>query len=254
MEAADSRPPMSDHFALQPAAALDAGNERLSALETQLAAREQELSALKSHLLELQTKYFEELGPLYARLHELEETLATIEIRLGLRPPPDLESDEADDAGEAGGAHGCSNQAAPSHNLKKVFRELAKAIHPDRAADERTRYRRHSLMAEANRAYAERDEDRLRLILSAWERSADLAPDEGGGHRRAHRRIADIDARLIAIDAELADLRRSAIARLANRIDEARSQGWDLFAEIVQEVKREVTRATSRLAALQRLK
>jgi len=45
MEAADSRPPMSDHFALQPAAALDAGNERLSALETQLAAREQELSA-----------------------------------------------------------------------------------------------------------------------------------------------------------------------------------------------------------------
>ena len=89
MEAAEASLPMSDHFALQPAV-LDAGDQRLSALETQLAAREQELSALKRHLLELQTRYFEELGPLYTRLYELEDALTAIEIRLGLRPPADL--------------------------------------------------------------------------------------------------------------------------------------------------------------------
>jgi hypothetical protein len=44
-----------------------------------------------------------------------------------------------------------------------MFQDVARAVHPDALPDaqhdERTRYRRHSLMAEANRAYAERDED-----------------------------------------------------------------------------------------------
>ena len=82
-----------------------------------------------------------------------------------------------------------------------MFRDLAKAVHPDRAPDDRARYRRHSLMAEANRAYAERDEDRLRLILHAWERSPEsvLGDDEEGESLRVRRRIAELDERLVAI-------------------------------------------------------
>src|SRR5262249_52872827 len=147
---------------------------------------------------------------------------------------------------------GCSNRSAPSADLKKIFRNLARTIHPDLAVDEPARWRRHSLMAEANRAYAERDEDRLRLILHAWERSPEsvLGDDPGADEERIRRRIAAIEDRLLDIDRELEDLRTSAIGQLKRKIDDARAKGWDLLAEMIREVKREVGRAKAKLASL----
>ena len=107
----------------------------------------------------------------------------------------------------------------PSQDLKKIFRNLARTIHPDLALDEPARWRRHSLMAEANRAYAERDEDRLRLILHAWERSPDavLGDDPEADEERLRRRIAAIEDRLLELGREFADLESSAIAQLSAR-------------------------------------
>lgn len=249
---------MSDRFALEPVAA-DPAHARLAALAARLAAREAELAALKAELLHLQTRYLEEVGVLYAQLSRIEAALADEEIRLGLRlPPRDEEEDDAAPAsrGAAGSdgpdAPGCSNRSAPSDHLKAVFRNLAKSIHPDLASDEAARSHRHSLMAEANRAYAERDEDRLRLILRAWERSPAWQPDSDPGQERLRvdRRIAEVEARLLTIDLAFADLDASAIGQLRSKIADARRQGWDLFAEMVHEMKREIVRARARLAAL----
>jgi hypothetical protein len=139
-----------------------------------------------------------------------------------------------------------------------MFRDIARAVHPDAAptahTDERTRYRRHSLMAEANRAYAERDEDRLRLILRAWKLDEDAAScaDPVAERARLQRRAAALTERLAALDADFDDLLSSAIARLKSRIDEARSQGWDLFAEMVRQIRREIDAARIKLTRLRR--
>ena len=53
--------------------------------------------------------------------------------------------------------------------VRRLFRDVAKVIHPDLAHDPEARDRRHALMIEANRAYALGDEERLRWILQAWE-------------------------------------------------------------------------------------
>jgi hypothetical protein len=231
---------------------------RLPDLERRLEDRERELGLVKNELLQLQSRYFSDVGALYDELGALDREVAEIEIGLGLRPPPDgrADDDDLDEPSDADAAlvSGCSTRSAPSPDLKRVFRDLAKAIHPDRAADGAERFRRHSLMAEANRAYAERDEDRLRLILRAWERHPGLTLDRDpdAARWRARRRVAEIEERLIAIDVEFADLRTSAIWRLKARIEEARAQGWDLLAEIVAEVKRQIARSSARLAALRR--
>ena len=248
---------MSTQTSLQPVGP-DASRERLAEREARLATREQALATLKLDLQRLQTRYLDRMGALYRELSEVEAAVIAAEIRAGLREPmPDAPRDEpagargTEDA-EDEPVHACSTPGAPTRDLRRMFRDVARAVHPDLAMDERARFRRHSLMAEANRAYAERDEDRLRLILSAWERNPDLALDAGdlSESARIGRRVARIDARLIEIEAEFVDLHRSAIWRLKGRIDEARAQGWDLFAEMVLQVQRDISRATARLASI----
>lgn len=249
--------PVTGSSALEPLRP-DANAARLAELDARLTEREAELDVLKLDLQELQTKYLTEIGALYRDLNDLEAEALDAEVRAGLRPPPDAVEDEpATDAAESAADDdvSCGGQAAPSDMLKRVFRDVAKNIHPDRAGDEAARLRRHSLMAEANRAYAERDHDRLLLILRRWERSPDSVPDDDpdAERRRVQRRIVEIEERLAVIDAEFIELRNSAIARLKHKIEETRKKGWDLFAEMVMQVKADIARATARLVAARRM-
>ena len=231
--------------------------EGVAVLERAVFERERDLLSVKTELQQLQVRYLSQLGVLYAELNALDEDLAQVEIKAGLRVPDEPEPDEADEPGTSGSA-GCSSTSAPSSALKAMFRDIARAVHPDATpvaqTDERTRYRRHSLMAEANRAYAERDEDRLRLILRAWKLDEDAArcSDPEEERARLQRRAAALTERLATLDADFADLQSSAIARLKVRIDEARAQGWDLFAEMVRQIKREIDAARIKLTRLQR--
>lgn len=236
----------------------DPSREDLAALELQVAERERALAAFKIELHELQTRYLGGVGALYEKLYALDSAIAEEEVRIGLRPQPGDEAAE-DPADPAQGpppaaGTGCAHREAPSIDLKRIFRDVAKAIHPDRAHDDAARYRRHSLMAEANRAYAERDLDRLRLILHAWHLGPEIPAhgDHADTTVARTRRHRDLTERLVQIDAELADLRTSAIGRLQKKIEDTRRQGWDLFAEMVREVRREIARGSARLEKLRR--
>ena len=228
--------------------------DRRAQREVRLAEREAELAAFQTELRGLQDAYLDKMGAWHAQLAELDAAVADAEIRAGLRPAAEPIESEDGDADEMNEDEIRASRPAPSDDLRRMFRDVAKAIHPDLAPNDPTRYRRHSLMAEANRAYANRDEDRLRLILRAWHRNADVLPDDRSGTARDRilRAIADIDARLLAIEMELADLRRSAIWQLKIKVDDARAQGWDLFSEMAMHIKREISRANTRLAVLRR--
>ena len=240
---------MSLSHSLEPAAPSPA-RARVAALEQQLAERVRELTAFKTGLLALQERYLTEIGPLYAELGELEAAVAEVEIRLGLRS---AEPEEITDADEDPDAYvGCGNRAVPSADLKRIFRDVAKAVHPDRALDDAARFRRHSLMAEANRAYAEQDEDRLLLILRASQQNPDtvIADTPEAAEARLAGRAVELEMRLADLERDFAAVRGSAIARLQRRIDETRAQGWDLFAEMLLHVRREIARARARLASI----
>jgi uncharacterized coiled-coil protein SlyX len=251
-----SPPAAVDSFALQPVPP-DAAAVRLAELESRLAERDAELDTLKIDLQELQTRYLSEIGTLYRELNDLEAEAFAAEVRAGLRPPAEESEDDATaDAGTAGDeSASCGAQAAPSDMLKRVFRDVARTIHPDRAVDEAARLRRHSLMAEANRAYAERDHDRLLLILRRWERSPDAVHDDDpdAERLRVQRRVAEVEERLALVEAEFIELRNSAIARLRNKIEETRRKGWDLFAEMVMQVKADIARVNARLVVARRM-
>ena len=139
-----------------------------------------------------------------------------------------------------------------SDAVRKLFRDVAKAIHPDLASDQAARDHRHALMIEANKAYALGDEEQLRVILQAWERSPEavLGSDPDAMRLRLVRRIAQIEDQLETIAQDLAALKDSPLGKLKTMVDEAAAAGKDLVRDMIGRLKRDILVATNRLDAI----
>ncbi|MEH1924574.1 hypothetical protein [Nostoc sp.] len=109
----------------------------LSSLESELAQNELDLATLHAELSTLERKYQQIIGVRYAELDRIEAQI--IEYMAYLES---------------------SKNFQPSDNLKQLYRKVAKCIHPDLSTDETEKLHRQKLMAEANKAYEEGDEER----------------------------------------------------------------------------------------------
>jgi len=220
-------------------------SEQAAVLDARLAR----LTQLESELDTFKVRYRHEVGRRHEELDELEYATAELELaelarQLGEEPTdrpthPTAERDEP----------------APrftSDAVRKLFRDVAKAVHPDLADNEHARQHRHTLMIEANRAYALGDERRLRAILHAWESGAVAVPDRDADAVRLQllRRLAQIHDQLEACAGDLAALEDSPLWKLKVMTDEAAARGRDLIGEMVKELTREIQVARNRLDAI----
>jgi hypothetical protein len=217
-------------------------------LETLVRERAAEIDRVRSDVGAFKIHYEQQVGWLHEELDELER--AIVEAELGVLSkrediPPSSEP--------AAGARREARLRYTSDAVRKLFRDVAKAIHPDLAADAVTRDRRHALMIEANRAYALGDEERLRRILHSWERSPEAVQgsDREAARTRLVRRIGELDEQLTALNGELDALKDSPTWKLKRMVDEAAAQGKDLIREMVGRLKVDVLVARNRLDAIQ---
>ena len=238
---------------VRPETRVDDDPEGLRARVTELEAvlREQDATCAeaKAELDAFKVSYRHQVGILHEQLDELELALAEAELGEVLNRQKDAAAGpDAPPAGE--------QLSAPprytSDAVRRLFRDVAKAIHPDLARDEDARDRRHSLMIEANRAYAQGDEEQLRWILQAWERSPDAVQgsDAEAMRVRLERRMAQIEEQLEVLASDLAALQESPSWKLKTMVDDAAAQGKDLVADMVRRLKRDIMVATNRLDAL----
>jgi hypothetical protein len=141
---------------------------------------------------------------------------------------------------------------APPDELKWLYREIAKQVHPDLTTDERERARRTRLMAEANRAYAAGDEAKLRTILDDWVSSPESVPGEGVAAElvRTIRKIHQVERRLVNIATEMAALRQSELFRLWERAEASKAEDRDVLAEMAEALKRQIAAARAELTKL----
>jgi hypothetical protein len=229
----------------------------LSELETALAQRELDLATLKAELHTFEIKYLRIVGVCYAELDEIEAQIAEAEARL--KPKDNKIQEKAAQARaqaqESAQAAGVAQEPReekfePSENLKKFYREVAKRIHPDLAIDEKERIRRQQLMADANRAYEEGDEAKLRAILAEWESSPESVKGEGTAAElvRVIRKIAQVENRLRVIETKIAHLEESDVYQLRTEVEAAENAGRDLLAEMALRVKEKIALANERLA------
>ena len=222
---------------------------RATELDAMLVERGAEVARAQADLDAFEVRYRQQVGTLHEQLDTLELAIAEAELgelskRLGSGPGA---TDKA--------PVGARPEAPPrftSDAVRALFRDVAKAIHPDLASDEVTRDRRHALMVEANKAYAVGDEERLRLILQAWERSPEAVPgsDPEAMRLRLVRRIAQVEEQLAVLESDLAALKDSPLGRLKAMVDEAAAKRKDLVRDMVARLKRDIMVATNRLDAM----
>ena len=233
----------------------------LAESETELAQRELDLATLKAELNTFEARYFRIVGVRLAELDEIEAQIAEAEARS--KPDDERIQEQAAQARaqakESAEAIGISQEQKeekfkPSESLKRLYRKVAKRIHPDLAEDEKERLRRQKQMAEANRAYEQGDEAKLRAILDEWESSPESVKGEGTAAElvRVIRKIAQIKKRLRAIEIEIAQLKESELYQLKTKTEAAEKEGRDLLAEMASRVDGDIALARKRLAEIDR--
>lgn len=145
-----------------------------------------------------------------------------------------------------------SRDFKPSDSLKKFYREVAKRIHPDLATDEKERQLRQQLMAEANLAYEDGDEERLQAILHGWESRPESVKREGVVAEliRAIRQISQSQERLKAIQEEIEALEQTDLYQMKTKVIAAHQAGRDLLAEMASQLDKQITAAKQKLEEL----
>lgn len=234
----------------------------LEVLTREIADLELELATVQAEIADFSQRYHTAVGTLMVELDTLQAQIAAIEAE---RTPDNIELKQAAEQCRAQAEQSRQEQQrfeeaprqaaepkpfAPSRDLKKLYRQIAQKIHPDRAADEADRDWRTHLMSEATRAYRNEDEAGLREVLTLWQEGPNGTPVGPAARSAVENQLQGMKARLASIQAELDRLLSSRLYELFVATRLARRQGRDLLQEMATTVGLQLDAARQRLQEL----
>jgi len=235
---------------------LEQKRDELAALSAQHAAALAVLQQVRDDISRFEQVYDQTLG---RRIAELERIEAEISRLTGYAERERGQRQDAS-AEEASGSFRSTRAAEPKQrvgrteeqDIKALYREVAKAIHPDLGQCGGSEADRHELMSQANRAYAQQDRRVLQDILRKWKQSPGTVDGDDIAAQliRAIRQIARERQEIQDVKAKVAELKGSYVCRFKLKLDASLAQGTDLFAEMVATADLNIARARKRLAAL----
>jgi hypothetical protein len=212
--------------------------------------------------------HHQKLGPMYARLDELDALIAEAvaansgdredirrawEARALVMPMPGVEE-------LFGGLLGSDGvrpvedpdpprRVRPGKEAQRLYRELARAAHPDLAQDEGEKKRRSEFIARVNEAYAHADEALLRELVEEWA-AGPVAEEELPTEAEVlYARLEWLAERKETLAAIAADLEGSAIGQMMKL---APDDPDGLLNEIAESLLNQVAHREARLSELVR--
>lgn len=260
---------------------LRAALEEVTALDLEVERLSSDLDAFARGYEAALRDLFAELAAaerLVVRLQRLEDGLAGLAARISAGDDGDAARaprprraarGPGEEAAEAEAAAGREDEArrgagaadvqpeveAAELGLKRLYRRLARLLHPDLAADDAERVRLGELMSRVNRAYAEGDLTHLEVMaerLGAGEPQGELSPEERLLH--LERRATSLARIAASISRERERLLRSDTHRLAEEARARTAAGGDLVVETKAELAADAAAAHGdALARLARL-
>ncbi len=228
-----------------------------------LAEKELELTTLRNSVLHFEHRYLMEVGIKYV---EFDEINAKIAEKIARKNPQDAAfQEESETARETANSTAkefhsheipkeeeFSKDFKPSEEIKKLYRQIAMKIHPDRATGEKEKEYQTRLMAEVNDAYANGDIERLRQILQEWESSPESVIGEGIASDlvRMIRSISQIKGRLKTIEKEIKTIKETEMHKMMMQVQEAEENGRDLLTELADKIDSDIQLAKEKLEGL----
>lgn len=230
--------------------------QQLAQVKAELQRRERDYSCLKTEIRVFEQVYEDIIGVRIQTLEDLEWQLKGLlgETTAGSSTEPLKQSpsyahfqhttDLLDDDDVL--------QDVTNLSLKSLYRGVAKAVHPDLAADEIERLRRQELMALANEAYQSGNRQVLIDLLSEWEQAPVLYGSEmeiALELVRVIRQIAAIQQNIHAIIRQTEELKHTDIYHFKLRVSDALADGVDLLADMAAAVDLDIAKIRRRLSA-----
>jgi hypothetical protein len=236
----------------------------LEELTDQLTAKEAEFAETGSAFARFRAEYLRRFAPLYAELDRLEAEVARRIAQAEATPAAHAKAAraaaQADDSMKALGdglaglpeADDETRPAPPPPELKALYRDAAKRIHPDLATDEAEKERRTTLMAALNAAYDAGDPDAIRRILDGESSRPEAITGDDIGSRlmRVIRKIAQVRGRFTELVALNTALRSDPLFVLFETSREEWEAGGDPLAADEASLRERMASAHARLAAL----
>lgn len=258
-EGAVSRTPEEDALAEQ--------ERLLGELTEQLATKEAEYATVSVEFARFRTAYLARFAPLYAELDQVEAEIARLladrphatkaKRRAAHRRAAAAEARARESAEAAGGAAGTMEEAStevqePDPTLRSLYREAAKRLHPDLAADDEERERRTRLMAAVNRAYAEGNAAAIQRILEGEAARPEDVEGVGLPARlaRVRLKITRVRARFTELVELHAALEADPMWDLFATVRDAAARGGDPLAPVEHDLRLRIHAARDRLANL----
>lgn len=260
-----------------PGAAGEAGTERLEkavrAAENALIEFEIAVETFRVEVENFSRLHHQRLGPMYARLDELEAQIAEAtaarsgdpedlrkadEARAVVMPMPGVEElfqgwIDSDGLSPEGTAMlneqpvQPPNRVRPGEEARKAYRELVRKAHPDLAQDEKEQERREAFMIRVNKAYTSGDTEALRQLAVEWEAGPAEAERPPSRSEELYVRLEWLAARKEMLAAAVEELEGSAIGAMLRM---APDDPDALLEEIAEQLLAQVSEREGQLTAL----
>lgn len=251
---------------------VDYTNATTQELEADLMLTRQQLSAAEAQLAEEQAAVNRfrmhcrlKIGDWVEEVIELRSTAQALLTRLQLQQQADelgLNFDQDNLFGDAddSGAFQIENEDVilptdvPNDKAaeKRLYRELAKKFHPDKAADAAERAYATMIMASINTAYQQRDIDTLRDLAGELDPKT-VSSLTGGANlreRKLRKHLLGCQRRLRKVRRQFQAMKQENTARLWRKAVQLEAQGLNWWDEVREELMIEAERLRSTIQAL----
>ncbi|WP_336047484.1 hypothetical protein [Streptomyces sp. CA2R101] len=201
--------------------------------------------------------HHQRLGPMYARLDELDAQIAEAvaartgapedvrkaqEARASVLPMPEVEELFHGWMGSDGLFSEAQamlteqpvqppQKVRPSEEARKVYRDLVRKAHPDLARDDAERARRDEFIARVNAAYGRGNESLLRELAQEWEAGPAPAEERLSESEELYARLEWLAERKELLAAAASELEESAIGAMIKMAPEDPDALLDEIAE-----------------------
>jgi hypothetical protein len=233
-----------------------AGFSTLSAaapdLRERLAALEEQHATLLGELRAFEAEYLRRVGVVDVQVQELEARILAIAVaRSGSeadRAAADAAEQRFRETTTALRAIPTPAGPPPSEDLKTLFRDAAKRMHPDLMDDDAGRGHAEAFMKRLNDAYQKGEAEAIGNLVRQWETSPYAVPGAAAGVGGVVSPA--LQAAVAHAEQRLAEARDSDLARLMEDSFSAAMAGRDLLAELREQAQVALARARAKLAEL----